>query len=108
MTIGPLQQHDSRFRDRNLPLLALLGLLSYARRSRWLLEARTRRLGSRVRPQRSDLTPRSLLLALGVVSFGRTIERHITALATEKPLPYSGSHRSRTGNERPSLRALLR
>ncbi len=87
MTPGPLQWHDSRFRDRNLLLLALLGLVSTARRARILVEDVL--IGpSGSSPRRSHVrmaveAPQVCLLILGVVSFGRTLERHVTRMAQE-------------------------
>jgi hypothetical protein len=108
---GPLQQHDSRFRERNLLLLSLLGLISCARRSRrLLLESCGQRVASDV-SNTGDFGPpsRSLLLVLGIVSFGKTIEQHVTGLASEKPPPSpASSDLARPQREPLALRSLLR
>jgi hypothetical protein len=111
MTPGPLQQHDSRFRERNLLLFALLGLVSCARRSGQLLLESCPRLPASELPSGPGhgSAPRSLLLALGVLSFGKTVERHVTGLVREQPRPrLPGVDRARPEQEVVGLRSLLR
>ena len=84
-SVGPLQQHESRFKDRNLLVFVLLGLLSRSRQARRVIGRRRPDIGfspSSVNAERTR-APTALLLALGVVSFGRSIESQILTLAME-------------------------
>lgn len=96
---GPLEAHASEFASRNQFVFALLGLLSARQRLEALVE-RHAPLGGSAR-----LDPRQpfLLMVLGAISLGKTLQEHVSSWAAEAP----NSPRSRQEPE-PWLRGMLR
>ena len=107
--IGPLQRHESRFHERNLFVFALLGLLSRARATRRsILQHCSPLSGASASVDEATATPpRSLLLALGVISLARTLERHLNELGAEGSARLPSQGAAPAPRER-DLRGLLR
>ena len=106
---GPLQRHDTRFHERNLFVLALLGLLSRARAARRSILQHCSSLpeGAASIHEETSRPPRSLLLALGIISLGRTLEHHLAELAAQGRVQLPGQA-APEAPRRAALRELLR
>jgi hypothetical protein len=110
MTVGPLQQHESRFRERNLMLFAILGLLSAGRQTRRLVHDSCESPREYAAEGRSPATvPTGLLAVLGVVSLARSLEQHVATFAAEGRAKLAGPREVTSPRAEPlPLRDLMR
>jgi len=81
VTVPRLHQHGDLFVERNLFLHAVLGGISIARKAEAYLERSLSSEASAPEPAESDET--TLLLVLGVLSLGHTLERVVSSWAKQ-------------------------